>query len=246
MIRRSPIAGAVVVLGAASLVLAACGGSSSSGESSSAAPASSSAAPSSSSAEPAPSTDCKNTQLKIGTLLPATGSLAEHRLARGHPGASEEGDEGRIAARGDPPGGLLRKVEAPQEAPPGRGRGTGHQVDAGHPLRQRDLRGALQQGSHPAALPGLDPGHQEGAQGRAAAPVAPEGVAPLPGHGIRAGGLLVVAQRAAKAARSIEGEQALPAGPAEAGLGGGIQGSEASPAPAGEAGATPGKEFGQG
>ena len=76
MIRRSPIAGAVVVLGAASLVLAACGGSSSSGESSSAAPASSSAAPSSSSAEPAPSTDCKNTQLKIGTLLPATGSLA--------------------------------------------------------------------------------------------------------------------------------------------------------------------------
>jgi ABC-type branched-subunit amino acid transport system substrate-binding protein len=74
MIRRSPIAGAVVVLGAASLVLAACGGSSSSGESS-AAP-STSAAPSSSSAEPAPSTDCQNTQLKIGTLLPATGSLA--------------------------------------------------------------------------------------------------------------------------------------------------------------------------
>ncbi|MBM3685715.1 MAG: amino acid ABC transporter substrate-binding protein [Actinobacteria bacterium] len=78
MIRRSPIAGAVVVLGAASLVLAACGGSSSTSESSSAAPASSSAAPapSSSSAEPAPSSDCKNTQLKIGTLLPATGSLA--------------------------------------------------------------------------------------------------------------------------------------------------------------------------
>ena len=76
MIRRSPIAGAVVVLGAASLVLAACGGSSSTSESSSAAPASSSAAPSSSSAEPAPSTDCKNTQLKIGTLLPATGDLA--------------------------------------------------------------------------------------------------------------------------------------------------------------------------
>jgi branched-chain amino acid transport system substrate-binding protein len=74
MIRRSPIAGAVVVLGAASLVLAACGGSSTSGESS-AAPASSEA-PSSSSAEPAPSTDCTNTQLKIGTLLPATGSLA--------------------------------------------------------------------------------------------------------------------------------------------------------------------------
>jgi ABC-type branched-subunit amino acid transport system substrate-binding protein len=73
MIRRSPIAGAVVVLGAASLVLAACGGSSTSGESS-AAPASSEA--SSSSAEPAPSTDCKNTQLKVGTLLPATGSLA--------------------------------------------------------------------------------------------------------------------------------------------------------------------------
>jgi branched-chain amino acid transport system substrate-binding protein len=73
MIRRSPIAGAVVVLGAASLVLAACGGSSTSGESS-AAPASSEA--SSSSAEPAPSTDCTNTQLKIGTLLPATGSLA--------------------------------------------------------------------------------------------------------------------------------------------------------------------------
>ena len=78
MIRRSPIAGAVVVLGAASLVLAACGGSSSTSESSSAAPASSSAAPSSSSAEPAPSTDCQNTQLKIGTLLPATGSLAYH------------------------------------------------------------------------------------------------------------------------------------------------------------------------
>ena len=76
MIRRSPIAGAVVVLGAASLVLAACGGSSSTSESSSAAPASSSAAPSSSSAEPEPSTDCKNTQLKIGTLLPATGDLA--------------------------------------------------------------------------------------------------------------------------------------------------------------------------
>ncbi|MFZ8979573.1 MAG: ABC transporter substrate-binding protein [Candidatus Nanopelagicales bacterium] len=76
MIRRSPIAGAVVVLGAASLVLAACGGSSSTSESSSAAPASSSAAPSSSSAEPAPSTDCQNTQLKIGTLLPATGDLA--------------------------------------------------------------------------------------------------------------------------------------------------------------------------
>ena len=75
MIRRSPIAGAVVVLGAASLVLAACGGSSSTSESSSA-PASSSAAPSSSSAEPEPSTDCKNTQLKIGTLLPATGDLA--------------------------------------------------------------------------------------------------------------------------------------------------------------------------
>ena len=75
MIRRSPIAGAVVVLGAASLVLAACGGSSSTSESSSA-PASSSAAPSSSSAEPAPSSDCKNTQLKIGTLLPATGDLA--------------------------------------------------------------------------------------------------------------------------------------------------------------------------
>ena len=76
MIRRSPIAGAVVVLGAASLVLAACGGSSSTSESSSAAPASSSAAPSSSSAEPEPSTDCKNTQLKVGTLLPATGDLA--------------------------------------------------------------------------------------------------------------------------------------------------------------------------
>ena len=76
MIRRSPIAGAVVVLGAASLVLAACGGSSSTSESSSAAPASSSAAPSSSSAEPAPSTDCQNTQLKVGTLLPATGDLA--------------------------------------------------------------------------------------------------------------------------------------------------------------------------
>jgi branched-chain amino acid transport system substrate-binding protein len=76
MIRRSPIAGAVVVLGAASLVLAACGGSSSTSESTSAAPASSSAASSSPSAEPAPSTDCKNTQLKIGTLLPATGSLA--------------------------------------------------------------------------------------------------------------------------------------------------------------------------
>ena len=76
MIRRSPIAGAVVVLGAASLVLAACGGSSSTSESSSAAPASSSAAPSSSSAEPEPSSDCKNTQLKIGTLLPATGDLA--------------------------------------------------------------------------------------------------------------------------------------------------------------------------
>ena len=75
MTRRSPIAGAVVVLGAASLVLAACGGSTS-GDSSSAAPASSSAAPSSSSAEPAPSTDCQNSQLKIGTLLPATGSLA--------------------------------------------------------------------------------------------------------------------------------------------------------------------------
>jgi len=75
MIRRSPIAGAVVVLGAASLVLAACGGSSSTSESSSA-PASSSAAPSSSSAEPAPSTDCQNTQLKVGTLLPATGDLA--------------------------------------------------------------------------------------------------------------------------------------------------------------------------
>jgi ABC-type branched-subunit amino acid transport system substrate-binding protein len=73
MIRRSPITGAVVVLGAASLVLAACGGSSSSGESS--APASSPAAESSS-AEPAPSTDCQNDQLKIGTLLPATGSLA--------------------------------------------------------------------------------------------------------------------------------------------------------------------------
>lgn len=80
MIRRSPIAGAVVVLGAASLVLAACGGSSSGGSSSSAAPApaSSSAAPApeSSSAEPAPSSDCKNTQLKVGTMLPATGSLA--------------------------------------------------------------------------------------------------------------------------------------------------------------------------
>lgn len=75
MIRRSPIAGAVVVLGAASLVLAACGGSSSTTESS-AAPASSSAAPSSPTAEPEPSTDCKNTQLKIGTLLPATGDLA--------------------------------------------------------------------------------------------------------------------------------------------------------------------------
>ncbi|MGI9196408.1 MAG: ABC transporter substrate-binding protein [Candidatus Nanopelagicales bacterium] len=76
MIRRSPIAGAVVVLGAASLVLAACGGSSSGGSSSSAAPASSSAAPSSSSAEPSPSTECKNPTLKVGTLLPATGSLA--------------------------------------------------------------------------------------------------------------------------------------------------------------------------
>ena len=78
MIRRSPIAGAVVVLGAASLVLAACGGSNSGGSSSSAAPASSSAAPapSSSSAEPSPSTECKNPTLKIGTLLPATGSLA--------------------------------------------------------------------------------------------------------------------------------------------------------------------------
>lgn len=75
MTRRSPIAGAVVVLGAASLVLAACGGSTS-GDSSSAAPASSSAAPSSSSAEPAPSTDCQNDQLKVGTLLPATGDLA--------------------------------------------------------------------------------------------------------------------------------------------------------------------------
>jgi ABC-type branched-subunit amino acid transport system substrate-binding protein len=72
MIRRSPISGAVVVLGAASLVLAACGGSSS-GESS-ASPTTTDA--SSSSAEPAPPTDCQNDQLKIGTLLPATGSLA--------------------------------------------------------------------------------------------------------------------------------------------------------------------------
>jgi len=78
MIRRSPIAGAVVVLGAASLVLAACGGSSSGEASSSAAPATSSAAPApeSSSAEPEPSSDCKNTQLIVGTMLPATGSLA--------------------------------------------------------------------------------------------------------------------------------------------------------------------------
>ncbi len=81
MIRRSPIAGAVVVLGAASLVLAACGGSSSSGESSSSASSSSessSSSSSSSSAEPTPepTSDCKNTQLKIGTLLPATGDLA--------------------------------------------------------------------------------------------------------------------------------------------------------------------------
>lgn len=77
MIRRTQIVGAVAALGAASLVLAACGGSGSSGESSSAAPASSTAAPSSSSAEPSPSSDCKNPDaLKVGTLLPATGQLA--------------------------------------------------------------------------------------------------------------------------------------------------------------------------
>lgn len=65
MIRRSPLARSLVVLGAASLVLAACGGSSSGG--------SSSAAPSdtgSGSAAPGDGT------LKVGGLLPQTGSLA--------------------------------------------------------------------------------------------------------------------------------------------------------------------------
>jgi branched-chain amino acid transport system substrate-binding protein len=65
MIRRSPLARSLVVLGAASLVLAACGGSSSGG--------SSSAAPSGSDGG---SANAGDGTLKVGGLLPQTGSLA--------------------------------------------------------------------------------------------------------------------------------------------------------------------------
>lgn len=75
MKRRTPIAGTLAVIGAASLVLAACGGSSS--DSGSASP-SASPTESETSASPSasPTGECANDQLKIGTLLPATGDLA--------------------------------------------------------------------------------------------------------------------------------------------------------------------------
>ena len=71
------IAGSLAVIGAASLVLAACGGSSDdSGSATSAAPSPTSEAPTTSEPAPSPDTECSNDQLIIGTLLPATGDLA--------------------------------------------------------------------------------------------------------------------------------------------------------------------------
>ena len=71
------IAGSLAVIGAASLVLAACGGSSDdSGSATSAAPSPTSEAPTTSEPAPSPDAECSNDQLIIGTLLPATGDLA--------------------------------------------------------------------------------------------------------------------------------------------------------------------------
>jgi ABC-type branched-chain amino acid transport systems, periplasmic component len=66
------IAGSLAAIGAASLVLAACGGSSDDSGSPTPTPTETSTS------EPAPSPDaeCANDQLIIGTLLPATGDLA--------------------------------------------------------------------------------------------------------------------------------------------------------------------------
>ena len=76
MLRRSSLAGSVVVLGVASLVLAACGGSSSGGSSSSAPASDGASTPTSAPASPSAPAECTNDTLKLGTLLPATGDLA--------------------------------------------------------------------------------------------------------------------------------------------------------------------------
>jgi len=65
------IAGSLAVVGAASLVLAACGGSSDDGGSATPSPTEETT-----SATASPTGDCANDQLIIGTLLPATGDLA--------------------------------------------------------------------------------------------------------------------------------------------------------------------------
>ena len=76
MLRRTSLAGSVVVLGVASLVLAACGGSSSGGASRSAPASEGASTPASDSASASPTGECTNDTLKLGTLLPATGDLA--------------------------------------------------------------------------------------------------------------------------------------------------------------------------
>lgn len=65
------IAGSLAVIGAASLVLAACGGSSDDGGSATPSPTGDTT-----SATAEPTTECTNDQLIIGTMLPATGDLA--------------------------------------------------------------------------------------------------------------------------------------------------------------------------
>lgn len=65
------IAGSLAVVGAASLVLAACGGSSDDGGTATPSPTGDTT-----SATADPTTECSNDQLIVGTLLPATGDLA--------------------------------------------------------------------------------------------------------------------------------------------------------------------------
>ena len=70
--KRTTVLKSAAVLGALSLTLAACGGSSETAASS-AAPAASSAAPSAAASEAAPAA---TEACKIGTMLPQTGNLA--------------------------------------------------------------------------------------------------------------------------------------------------------------------------
>ena len=69
------IAGSLALVGAASLVLAACGGSSDDGGSATPSPTEETTSATASPTED-PTGDCANDQLIIGTLLPATGDLA--------------------------------------------------------------------------------------------------------------------------------------------------------------------------